>query len=129
MTQPSLFISHGAPDLALGDTLARRFLETLGGRLERPVAIVIASAHYEADGVAVRAPQRFRTLHDFGNFGPRLLDMRYEPTGAGAIADEVLRLLDEAGLSPRRDPSDLIDHGAWVPLSLLFPAADIPVVM
>ena len=129
MTQPSLFISHGAPDLALSDSPARRFLESLGGTLKRPDAILIASAHHEGEGVAVRAPARFRTWHDFGNFDPRLFEMRYEPAGAVDVADEAMRLLDDAGLSPRREASDRIDHGAWVPLSLLFPDADIPVVM
>lgn len=128
MTQPSLFLSHGAPDLLLSDAPARHFLAELGPKLARPDAIVIASAHHEAEGVAVRAPARFRTWHDFGNFDPRLFEMRYEPPGDPALAEEVLRLLDEAGLAPRRDAGDLIDHGAWAPLSLLFPDADIPVV-
>ena len=129
MTQPSLFVSHGAPDLALADAPARQFLLGLGAKLARPDAIVIASAHHEADGVSVRAPARFRTWHDFGNFDPRLFDLRYEPPGATALAGEVTGLLRAAGLEPRRDESDLIDHGAWVPLSLLFPDADIPVAM
>jgi 4,5-DOPA dioxygenase extradiol len=128
-TQPALFISHGAPDLALSDAPARAFLESLGRRLDRPDAIVIVSAHHEArGGPHVRAPARFRTWHDFGNFDRRLFDMRYEPEGDRALADEVVRLLAEAGMSPVRDPSHLLDHGAWVPLSLLFPAADVPVV-
>ena len=55
--------------------------------------------------------------------------MRYEPAGATDVAEEALRLLDDAGLAPRRDLSDPIDHGAWVPLSLLFPEADVPVAM
>jgi 4,5-DOPA dioxygenase extradiol len=129
MTQPSLFISHGAPDLALGDAPARRFLEALGGRLARPDAIVVASAHHAGSGVAVRAPARFRTWHDFGNFDPRLFEMRYDPPGAVALGDEIVALLAAAGLDPRRETSDLIDHGAWVPLSLMFPGADIPVAM
>ena len=127
MTQPSLFISHGAPDLALSDAPARLFLERLGRELKRPDAILIASAHNEAEGVVVRAPARFRTWHDFGNFDRRLFDMHYEPAGAADVAEEALCLLDAAGLSPRRDAADRIDHGAWVPLSLLFPDADIPV--
>lgn len=129
MTQPSLFISHGAPDLALSDVPARAFLRDLGGRLERPDAIVIMSAHHEAGGVAVRAPARFRTWHDFGNFGAALFALRYEPPGDPALGDDVFRLLEAAGLQPGRDAGDLIDHGAWVPLMQLFPAADIPTVM
>ena len=129
MTQPSLFLSHGAPDLAISDVPARAFLRQLGGTLVRPAAIVIMSAHHETEGVAVRAPAHFRTWHDFGNFGPELQAMRYGPPGAPALGDEVFQLLDEAELAPRRDPGDLIDHGAWVPLMQLFPDADIPVVM
>lgn len=129
MTRPALFLSHGAPDLALSDAPARLFLEQLGDTLARPDAIVIASAHHEARGVTVRAPTRFRTWHDFGNFDRRLFEMRYEPPGATALAEEVIARLDGAGLAPMRDDRDLIDHGAWVPLSLLFPQADVPVVM
>lgn len=129
MTRPSLFISHGAPDLALSDLPARRFLEELGRRIERPDAIVMVSAHHETSGgPEVRAPTRFRTWHDFGDFDSRLLEMRYEPPGAEALGEEVLGLLSGAGFAPRRSGSDLLDHGAWVPLSLLFPAADIPLV-
>lgn len=129
VAQPSLFISHGAPDLAISDVPARAFLRDLGGRLERPDAIVIMSAHHESAGVAVRAPARFRTWHDFGNFGAELFALRYEPPGDPALGEEVFQLLDAAGLRPGRDPGELIDHGAWVPLMQLFPAADIPVVM
>lgn len=129
MSRPALFISHGAPDLALSDAPARRFLEALGRRLERPDAIVIASAHHEAaGGPHVRAPARFRTWHDFGNFDRRLFEMRYEPPGAPTVADEAVRLLAADGLTPLCDRSDLLDHGAWVPLSLLFPEADVPLV-
>lgn len=128
MTQPALFVSHGAPDLAISDAPARRFLEGLASALPRPDAIVIASAHHEAKGVSVRAPARFRTWHDFGNFDRRLFEMRYEPAGSGPVAEEVMKLLDDAGLAPQRDEGDLLDHGAWVPLSLLYPDADIPVV-
>lgn len=126
--QPSLFISHGAPDMALRDSPAKRFLMELRRRLERPDAIAIVSAHDEADGVVVRAPGRFATWHDFGNFDRRLFEMRYEPQGAPDVADRAVALLAEAGLAPARSSEARLDHGAWVPLSLLFPAADVPLV-
>lgn len=129
MTQPSLFLSHGAPDLALANVPAHHFLRRLGERLERPDAIVIASAHHENAVPSVRAPDRFETLHDFGNFDRRLFAMRYDPPGAPALADEVRALLAGAGFDAKSDAGTAIDHGAWVPLSLLFPAADIPLVM
>lgn len=129
-SQPSLFLSHGAPDLALKDSPAHRFLRELGRRIDRPEAIIIASAHHEsAGGPMVRAPERFATWHDFGDFDRRLFGLRYEPPGAPALAEEVHTLLAGAGFNPGRDPDGRIDHGAWVPLSLLFPEADIPLVM
>lgn len=128
-TQPALFVSHGAPDLALTDSDARRFLLQLGATLQRPDAIVIASAHYEASRPLIRAPERFSTWHDFGNFDRKLFDLRYEPPGAPALAEDVRQRLLTVGFDPVRDVSDRIDHGAWVPLSLLFPGADLPVVM
>lgn len=128
MTQPALFLSHGAPDLALADSPARRFLAELGSRLDRPDAIVIASAHDEAPGPRVRAPATFRAWHDFGGFDPRLRQMRYEPPGAEALAAEVRALLRSAGLDAAGDPEPRLDHGAWVPLSLLFPDSDVPLV-
>lgn len=76
----------------------------------------------------VRAPERFTTWHDFGNFDRRLFEARYEPVGAGDVAEEATRLLAAAGLEPRRSGDARLDHGAWVPLSLLFPAADVPLV-
>lgn len=126
--QPALFISHGAPDLALKDSAARRFLADLGTRLDRPDAIVVASAHDEAPGPRVRSPAAFRTWHDFGDFDPRLRDMRYEPPGATSLASEVEALLRAAGFEAGDDSDPRLDHGAWVPLSLLFPAADVPLV-
>jgi len=126
--QPSLFISHGAPDLALKDGPARRYLVALGRSLERPAAIVIASAHGEAGGAVVRAPGRFRTWHDFGDFDRRLFGISYEPTSAADVAAQAMALLVDARLSPRRSEAAQLDHGAWVPLSLLFPGADVPLV-
>jgi 4,5-DOPA dioxygenase extradiol len=127
-TQPALFLSHGAPDLALSDSPARAFLAGLGRRLDRPDAIVIASAHDEAPGPRVRSPAAFRTWHDFGGFDPRLREMRYEPPGASRLAAKVEASLRSAGFEARGDSDPRLDHGAWVPLSLLFPAADVPLV-
>jgi 4,5-DOPA dioxygenase extradiol len=128
VTQPSLFLSHGAPDMALKESPARRFLTGLGGRIERPDAIVIASAHNEASRPTVRSPARFSTWHDFGNFDPRLFEMRYEPAGAPALASDVEARLQQAGFDAVQVSDRRLDHGAWVPLSLLFPAADVPLV-
>lgn len=124
----SLFVSHGAPTLALSDAPANAFLRDLGGRLGRPDAIIVVSPHWMTDRHAVRAPSRFRTWHDFRGFPEELYRLRYEPPGDAALADRVRSVLVEAGLPAGPDAGVDLDHGAWVPLSLMFPAADIPIV-
>ncbi|KQT86213.1 class III extradiol ring-cleavage dioxygenase [Aurantimonas sp. Leaf443] len=128
-TQPSLFISHGSPDVAIAETRATVFLRRLSAEIERPDAIIVASAHFEArDHVLVSGDAEPETIHDFGGFDPRLHEMRYPAPGAPGLAAEVAQSLADhgqrAGIARRRG----FDHGTWVPLILAFPDADIPVV-
>jgi len=124
---PALFVSHGAPNLALSDTPARRFLEDWGRSLPRPEAILVVSAHWETAIPTVSAAARPATIHDFRGFEPALYELRYPAPGAPALAGRVAGLLADAGLPAETDPDRGLDHGAWVPLMLLFPAADLPV--
>ncbi len=126
---PSIFVSHGAPDLLLSDAPARGFLETLLDRLpERPKAIVVASAHWEMSGVKVSGAKAPETIYDFGGFAPELYQVRYPAPGAPALAERIVDLLSKAGIPADIDPNRGLDHGAWVPLALMAPAADIPVL-
>jgi 4,5-DOPA dioxygenase extradiol len=125
---PALFISHGSPMLALEDSPARRFLQDLARSLRRPRAILLISAHWETAGApAVSLAPHPETIHDFRGFPPALFAMRYPAPGAPELAEQVAALLEQAGISVRRDPGRGLDHGAWVPLSLMYPDADIPV--
>ena len=128
MTMPSLFLSHGAPTLPLTDTPARTFLAELGRRLERPKAIVVISAHWETALPTVSAVDRNETIHDFGGFPRALYEIRYPAPGAPAVAAQVADLLRGAGLDCEIDRRRGLDHGAWVPLLLMYPQADIPVL-
>lgn len=126
-TMPALFISHGAPTLAMSDSPARHFLAQLGASLPRPSAILVVSAHWETmDGVAVSLAQQPETIHDFGGFPQALYEMRYPAPGAAAVAEQAARRLEGAGFTVKRSDSRGLDHGAWVPLSLIYPQADIP---
>lgn len=125
---PSLFISHGSPMVALqpGDT--GRALARLAGELPRPQAILVVSAHWEtADLRLTSAPQQ-QAWHDFYGFPPPLYALQYAPPGAPELAREIAGLLEDAGLPTQLDPQRPLDHGAWVPLRLMYPAADIPVL-
>ncbi len=128
MTLPSLFLSHGAPILPLTDAPARTFLAGFGGALERPKAIVVASAHWTTAQPAVNAVERNETIHDFYGFPRPLYDLRYTAPGSPALAGRVAGLLKGAGLACAIDDRRGLDHGAWVPLLLMYPKADIPVL-
>jgi 4,5-DOPA dioxygenase extradiol len=126
--QPSLFVSHGAPTLAIEPSPARDFLRALGASLAPPPrAILVVSAHWTTRGHRVGSTAHPETIHDFGNFGPVLAAMKYEPPGAPEVAHAAQAQLREAGVEVGDDPVRGLDHGAWVPLSLLRPQADIPV--
>lgn len=124
---PTVFVSHGSPMMALTDSPARDFLRGLGRELGRPSAILVASAHWETRIPAFNSVVRNETIHDFYGFPPELFAMRYEPPGAPALAAEAAALLERAGLPSGIDTARGLDHGAWVPLILMYPQADIPV--
>ena len=125
---PSLFISHGAPDLVLTDLPARRFMLELGQTLPRPVAICVASAHYESAHPRLTNAASPHTIHDFGGFDPALYQIQYPAPGAPALAARIVQDLAKAGFQASEDPRWGFDHGTWCPLRLMYPAADVPVV-
>lgn len=128
-TLPALFISHGSPMLAIQDSPARRFLAELGKSLPRPRAIVVFSAHWESlGGPAVGFAEQPETIHDFGGFPAALFEIQYPAPGAPEVAAQVAGLLERAGHAVKRSPARGLDHGAWVPLRLMYPDADIPVL-
>ncbi|MFV3129948.1 dioxygenase [Niveispirillum sp. KHB5.9] len=125
---PGIFISHGSPMLALEpDAPAHRFLKGLSGLLERPTAILAVSAHWETPRPALSLAAQPRTIHDFRGFPPALFAMQYPAPGAPALAERAGALLAQAGLEVAYSGERGLDHGAWTPLSLAWPAADIPV--
>jgi 4,5-DOPA dioxygenase extradiol len=128
MTKPSIFLSHGAPTLPLTDTPARAFLQQLGHALERPKAILMISAHWETALPTVNAVDSNETIHDFGGFPRALYDLRYPAPGSPTLAAHVAAGLRTAGFDCNIDKRRGLDHGAWVPLLLMYPQADIPVL-
>jgi 4,5-DOPA dioxygenase extradiol len=126
---PALFLSHGAPTLPLDDVPARAFLQGIGAAIERrPRAIVVASAHWETEVPTLGAAAQPETIHDFRGFPSALRALRYPAPGAPELAERASDLLCAAGLRSRLDRGRGLDHGAWVPLLLIYPEAGIPVV-
>ena len=123
-----IFVSHGSPTLLFDDVPARDFLIELGQSLPRPKAILVVSAHWETNIPAVNAAAVNETIHDFGGFPQILFDQRYPAPGDAALAERIAQLIRAAGLPASIDTARGLDHGAWVPLKLMYPANDIPVL-
>ncbi len=126
---PSLFLSHGAPTLALSRAPAADFLKRLPDLLpQRPRAIIVASAHWERLSPHLSAMPVNDTIHDFRGFPAPLYELRYDAPGDPVLALRAAGLLAEAGMQASLDVGRGLDHGAWVPLNLAWPEADIPVI-
>ncbi|HLO75436.1 MAG TPA: class III extradiol ring-cleavage dioxygenase [Magnetospirillum sp.] len=118
---PTLFVSHGSPMTVVEPSPARDFLTGLGATLPRPTAILVVSAHWASATPMVSTATQPDTIYDFFGFPPELYALRYGAAGAPELAAEVAAA---TGAGPTEYG---LDHGAWVPLLLGWPAADIPV--
>src|SRR6476620_2070001 len=121
---PALYIGHGAPPL-LDDPIWSGQLRAWAQDLPRPKAILIVSAHWESAPMSLTASGA-PLVYDFGGFAPKYYQMTYETPDATALAQRV------AAMMPSTEPvhqhaSRGLDHGAWVPLNIMYPDADIPV--
>ena len=132
---PSLFIPHGGgpcffmPDPGHTWTGMASFLRQLAGMLpEQPKAIIVVSGHWETSGFAFTGAAHPGLIYDYSGFPADTYQLRYDVPGAPALAARAAELLVAAGLAASVDPGRGLDHGVFVPLMLVFPDADIPVI-
>ncbi|SBO43114.1 dioxygenase [Cyanobium sp. NIES-981] len=123
-----LFLAHGSPMFALQPGAAGAALAEFATTLQRPQAVLVISPHWETKVATVSTASQLTTIHDFGGFDPALYAIQYPASGSPEGAQEVVAGLSAAGLPVTTDAERGLDHGAWVPLRYLFPAADVPVV-
>ena len=122
---PALYIGHGAPPL-LDDPTWSGQLATWAQDLPRPKAILIVSAHWESAPVMLSA-NGAPLVYDFGGFAPKYYRETYETPDASRLAARVAAMMPD-GEPVHQHASRGLDHGAWVPLKIMYPAGDIPVV-
>ena len=122
---PALYIGHGAPPL-LDDPVWSGQLAAWARDLPRPKAILIVSAHWESAPVSLTASGA-PLVYDFGGFAPKYYQMTYETPDATQLAQRVAAMMPD-GEPVHQHHSRGLDHGAWVPLKIMFPEADIPVL-
>jgi 4,5-DOPA dioxygenase extradiol len=122
---PALYIGHGAPML-LDDPTWSGQLAQWSNQLVKPKGILVVSAHWESAPLTIGSTSGSTPLiYDFGGFDPKYYRMTYEAPGAPELAAKVKGLL---GGSVHQDENRGLDHGAWVPLKIMFPNADVPVL-
>lgn len=125
---PSLFVPHGAPTFALRPGVAGATLARAAARLPQPRAIIVVSAHWDTAVPTVGLAERPETIHDFWGFPAQLFRIQYPATGCREAAREVIERLNAAGFAAAGDPQRGLDHGAWIPLRMMFPDADVLVI-
>ncbi|WCM19455.1 dioxygenase [Paraburkholderia bryophila] len=123
---PSLFLSHGAPTLPIDPSLPSAEFGVLSAQLPRPQAVLMLSAHWGTAQPVASTSAAPETIHDFYGFPRQLYEIQYPAPGAPEVARRAAALLGEHGVLTDVQPHGL-DHGAWVPMLLMFPDADVPV--
>lgn len=124
---PSVYVSHGAPPL-FDDGHWIDQLWNWSATMPKPTAILIVSAHWESAPLSLSATDRATPLvYDFGGFAQRYYSMEYETPDASVLADRVAALMPDTE-PVHRHASRGLDHGAWVPLKIMYPYGDVPVL-
>src|SRR5579863_8325024 len=118
---PVLFVGHGSPMNAIERNAYTQALEGLAGRLPRPKAVCVVSAHWVTSGSHVVTSERPKTIHDFYGFPEPLYEVQYPAPGAPLEAEKL-------AANPEIVPDDkwCLDHGSWSVLRHLYPKADVP---
>ncbi len=120
---PALYLSHGAPPLA-DDAVWTEQLAAWSKELPKPKAVLVVSAHWEEAPLAIGATQTVPLYYDFWGFPQHYYEVQYRAPGAPELASMVRKLIPGAVDVPDRG----LDHGAYVPLVEMYPAADVPVL-
>ncbi len=133
---PVYFLSHGGgpwpyveamrPAYALTEREFRRLPERLPAA---PKAVLVITGHWEADEYTVSTAQQPPMEYDYHGFPANTYQIKYPAPGSPELAQRVKQLLSPTGVSVREDAQRGFDHGTFVPLSLMYPDARVPVVM
>jgi 4,5-DOPA dioxygenase extradiol len=125
-TMPALYIGHGAP-LLLDDPIWSSEIAAITKKFEKPKAILIVSAHWESAPISISSATAGTPLvYDFGGFAQKFYEMTYETPDATALAARIAAMMPDN--EPLHESRRGLDHGAWVPLKIMYPDADIPVL-
>lgn len=123
---PTIYLGHGAPPL-VDDRLWVAQLAAWARALPRPTAILIVSAHWENAPLTLGATRPGVPLvYDFFGFPERYYQTQYQAPPASELAAQLRKLLSDHEVA--EEPDRGLDHGAYVPLTVMYPDADVPVL-
>lgn len=126
---PTLFISHGSPELATMKHEVSNFLQELANKFEKPKYIIMVSAHWTSDKLEILTNENPSIVYDFYGFPEPLYQIKYQIKNDIKCVNKVFDTINSIGLHVEKNGSRVgYDHGVWVPLSLMYKEADIPVV-
>ncbi|MEJ2451221.1 MAG: class III extradiol ring-cleavage dioxygenase [Gammaproteobacteria bacterium] len=127
-----LFLSHGGGPLPLlGDPSHREMVSTLqqiAKELDRPAAILVISAHWEAATASITAGSQPELIYDYYGFPDESYDIQYPCPGEPALATQVQAVLARHDIKASLESYRGFDHGLFVPLKIMYPQADIPCI-
>mmetsp|Transcript_21932 Transcript_21932/g.47864 ORF Transcript_21932/g.47864 Transcript_21932/m.47864 type:complete len:312 (+) Transcript_21932:189-1124(+) len=129
---PSIFVNHGGGPMPVLDQQpeVKEFLENYGAKWSGnlPRAVLVVTAHWEADEVTVSSAAGHDLIYDYSGFPRESYELEYFAPGEPTVAEEVLHHLQCAGIKARSDPVRGWDHGVFIPMLCMFPEAEVPIV-
>lgn len=132
MTTPILYIPHGSGPMPLmgepNHTELADYLQSLGRELGQPKAILVISAHWEESHTTVTSAKQPQLIFDYYGFPEETYQIRYPVSGSPTLASQIIEHLLDAGIDAKEDAGRGLDHGSFVPLKLIYPEANVPVV-
>ncbi len=126
--QPSLFVSHGTPWLTIQENRYTEFLKEYISNHEKPSAIVMISSHWSSSEQAVSAIKKHEVSYNFSCSSQEAYSITYPAIGDFDLSDRILTLLSKIGIFAELEEKRALDYVSWVPLHLMYPNADIPIV-
>ncbi|MBL7259738.1 DODA-type extradiol aromatic ring-opening family dioxygenase [Paractinoplanes lichenicola] len=124
---PSLYVSHGGGPMPFESPEWLNPLRRWARSLPKPKAILVVSAHWESAPLSVSAARPSELVYDFGGFNPIYYNFRYDTPDAGELTQQVTAMMPDREQVHGHNSRGL-DHGAWVPLKIMYPLADVPVL-
>lgn len=131
---PIIYLPHGAGPMPFlggkeyGNEHLVPFLKSIASSITEPSAILVISAHWEAQQASLTSAQQPELIYDYSGFPEQAYQLQYPAPGAPALAQEIYEQIKNSGINVKLEAQRGFDHGMFVPLTLVYPKAHIPCI-